>query len=100
MSEVGYQSISPENLGSIADRVVLAVAVENPSLNIDSTEQSESLREIKERLDGYATRLSLHQKQNRKFSLAISLISMIAAFSMCGFAIANRRNKKEELTSR
>jgi hypothetical protein len=94
LSEVGYQSISSENLRSLADRLVLSIAVENPSLDIDSTKESEYVKQIQEKLDGYATRLSLHQEQHRRFSLTISMLSMIAAFSMCGFVIANRKIRR------
>ena len=95
LSQLGVRSIAPENLCSSADGLILSLAVENPNIDIDAVQESESFKEIKEKLDGYATRLSLHQEQNRKFSLTVSLLSLIAAFSMGGFSIAYRKNKNK-----
>ena len=82
-SQLGIDSIAPENLRTLPESFRLSLAVERGAKDIQDMTASESWREMQNTLDGYADRLALYDAQQTRRSfilMALYLASTVLLF--------------------
>ena len=91
LSELGIESIAPENLRRAAESFRLNLAVERHSKTIDDISDSDSWVELESRLSSYADRLELLREQRRSRNRVVMWMYAAAAISMAVFSFSFAR---------
>lgn len=92
LSKLGSESIAPENLRSVGYRFKLSLSVEENSKSIDDFSKSNSWLELESRLNAYADRLELYQKQDRFRQYLVVFLYVAATIGMVAFAATRKRS--------
>ena len=95
VSELGIETIAPENLKRATEVFQLKLKVEAKGFPVDAMMQTKAWEGLVRSAEGYAERLELLERQNRQRSVAVSVISALAALSMALFAWLERKGRKK-----
>jgi hypothetical protein len=87
----GIDTIAPANLKSAPELFRLNLRVESGDFPVEEMTKTKSWGELQKTVSGYAERLELLEKQNRRRSLWASLLYFISAMGMAAFSVLVRK---------
>lgn len=94
--DLGIDTIAPENLKNAPESFRLRLQVESRDFPVEKMMKTESWGQLEKEVLGYAERLELLEKQNRRRRLLGALVYLISALGMAAFSGLVRKHNRNE----
>ena len=91
VSELGLESIAPDNLRRTPKIFQLTLQAESSGFPVDDMTKTKAWKDLERSTDAYSDRLELLEGQNRQRSWVVSIMYLLSAVGMAIFAFMGRR---------
>ncbi len=94
VSELGIESIAPENLITAPEMFQLKLKVESEGFPVDEMIKTKAWKDLERKTGAYSERLELLEAQNRQRSYIVCFMYLLSAIGMAIFAKKSANTKK------
>jgi hypothetical protein len=94
ISELGIETIAPKNLERAPELFRLSLQAESRDFPAEEMTRTESWSQLQSAVSGYAERLDMIERMNRRRALWTSFALLFSAIGMVAFPVLSRKRKK------
>jgi hypothetical protein len=94
ISELGIETIAPKNLERAPELFRLSLQAESRDFPAEEMTRTESWSQLQSAVSGYAERLDMIERMNRRRALWTSFVLLFSAIGMVAFPVLSRKRKK------